>query len=196
MRTVQDCIDAYHSYWFNDALKIAERMNASVVVPRSCKRQVYRANAPSSDVGSYFKINITIGQKRNWKETLESGMEDVNNGKYASSITDASLSDVRKVGQPALTEKAPASNTNIKQKAATIQCCDKLWKKIFETFFNQYANDLPDISFISQEVENWESTWINDPDYQLPKNISDTLKMTNKISFPNIYISKYLLFCQ
>ena len=157
-------------------MKIAERMNASVVAPRSCKRQVYRANAPSNDVGSYFKINIAIpfldlllqelskrfspqsclamkgisivpgmlraeynnksGKKRNWKETLESDMEDVNNGKYASSITDASLSDARKVGQPALTEKAPASNNNIKQKAATIQCCDKLWKKFFETFCN------------------------------------------------------------
>ena len=227
LRTVRDCIDAYHSSWFNDALKIAERMNASVVAPRSCKRQVYRANAPSNDVESYFKINIAIpfldhllqelskrfspqnriaikgisivpgmlraeynnksGQKRNWKETLESGMEDLNNGTYASSITDVSLSDVRKVGQPALTKKAPASKTNIEQKAVTIQRCDKLWKKNFETFCNQYANDLPDISFISHELDNWESAWIDVPDDQLPKNISDTLKMTNKISFPNIY---------
>ena len=46
---------------------------------------------------------------------------------------------------------------------------------------------MPDISFISHEVDNWESAWIDVPDDQLPKNISDTLKMTNKISFPNIY---------
>ena len=53
--------------------------------------------------------------------------------------------------------------------------------------FVNYENDLPDPSLLSHEVDNWDSAWNQCTQNELPESISETLKLTNPISFSNIY---------
>ncbi len=45
---------------------------------------------------------------------------------------------------------------------------------------------MPNIATLSHEVDNWESKWANLENESIPSRISDTIKVTNPISFPNI----------
>ena len=45
---------------------------------------------------------------------------------------------------------------------------------------------MPNIATLSHEVDNWESKWANLENESIPSSISDTIRVTNPISFPNI----------
>ena len=74
-----------------------------------------------------------------------------------------------------------------------IQRVDKPWKRDFREFCNMYAKDLPNKAEISHEVDNWESMWRDQPDKELPINVSDTLKKVNPVAFPNIFTALKIL---
>ena len=67
-----------------------------------------------------------------------------------------------------------------------IQRLDKRWKEDFKNLCIQYLDDLPNATSISHEVDIWESKWIHCPEEELPGTITETLRETNPMSFPNI----------
>ena len=80
-----------------------------------------------------------------------------------------------------------------RESKVNIQRLDKQWKHDFRKFCIQYEKDLPHISSLSHEVDNWESAWKDVPDKQLPCNITETIKKTNELSFPNIFTALKIL---
>ena len=82
------------------------------------------------------------------------------------------------------------------RKRVKIQRLDRKWKRDFEDFCDQYANDIPDVSNISHEVDNWESFWVrfhHVPENRLSSSIAETLHETDPTSFPNISTALRLL---
>ena len=49
------------------------------------------------------------------------------------------------------------------EKRVKIQSHDKNWKRTFENFCNQYAQDMPDFSNISHEVDNLAVFYVHVP---------------------------------
>ena len=95
----------------------------------------------------------------------------------------------------------PSSSTSLKTSEnvsahgapVLIQRLDKEWNRDLLHFCHQYHDDMPDKSHITHEVDNWESTWLRCPEKDVPTNISETLKATNPVSFPNISMILRLL---
>ena len=56
----RDLIDGYHDVWFNDALCVADQVDASVKSPQICGKQRHRGNFSSEYVSSSHKLNVSI----------------------------------------------------------------------------------------------------------------------------------------
>ena len=46
--------------WFEDAPRLADKIGATISVPRITGRQEHRNNAPSVNVESHYPVNVTI----------------------------------------------------------------------------------------------------------------------------------------
>ena len=60
LQTARDNIDINHQEWFQTVCDIANRVEAPIMAYRTCNSKRYRNNAPSSDVSSHYKINVSI----------------------------------------------------------------------------------------------------------------------------------------
>ena len=205
LRTARTLIDAYHSIWFEEAKRIAQSVDATLDAPRTCDRQVYRGNSPSDNVETHYKLNVAIPFLDHLLQELNSRFSEKNciairgisivpaimKKEYEEKSTSLGKRNWQKAfdSPSSIKESGVQANKPVSGECqmVRIQRLDKVWKRYFDQFCRQYANDLPDISSLSHEVDNWESAWIDIPDRELPHNISETLKITNKISFPNIY---------
>ena len=121
-------------------------------------------------------------------------------GMSAISCNDvSSKTKSRKIVSTPYTDFIDASNGNVTAlssgdtQGVEIQRVDKEWKENFREFCNQYSMDLPCLSTITYEVDNWESLWKDKPIALLPSNVSDTLKQTNPVAFPNIFTALTIL---
>ena len=90
------------------------------------------------------------------------------------------------IGLPEVTSSEDFSMSSITS-LDKIQRIDKSWKRDLLSFCQQCENDLPDPSLLSHEVDNWDSAWNQCTQNELQESISETLKLTNPISFSNIY---------
>ena len=60
--SLKDCrsdIDSFHSQLHEKACKLAEQFDVEVKVPRICKRQTMRNNAPLADPNQYYRVEVT-----------------------------------------------------------------------------------------------------------------------------------------
>ena len=53
-------LNFYHGKWYNDAVKVAEKIGVEPSMPRVVRRQTLRANNPSSNPMVHYKVNLTI----------------------------------------------------------------------------------------------------------------------------------------
>ena len=53
-------IDAYHSKWYNEAVKLGEKFNALPSKPRICARQLLRDNTPADTPKEYYRRCVTV----------------------------------------------------------------------------------------------------------------------------------------
>ena len=211
LQTARREIDLYHKKWFDDASEVASKVGAPVVSYRVCKTQVYRNNSPSFDVSNHYKTNISIPFLDHLLQefltrfstencialcgiaiipaVLRSQYKETSIVSKKQSLVHENEDDHEFLGNQV---KRKIPKTVIRQRVK-IQRLDRKWKKDFEDFCNQYAKDMPDISNISHEVDNWESFWIHVPENTLPTTIAQTLQETNPTSFPNISTALRLL---
>ena len=146
-------------------------------------------------VNSLYKEQITIGSKHSWKDTFLISSFDSCCTKHPPFSTKRKL-DRKNVSKDFVLhnkEETNASTSTCQKAPVRIQRLDKKWKRDFLEFCKQYADDLPNLSFLSHEMDNWESAWVDYPDDKLPKTIPEALKLTNKMWFPNIYQSLKIL---
>ena len=211
LQNARNCIGTYHSCWFKEACNIAGLVDATVKHPRLCGRQIYRDNNPANDTSEYFKVNVSIPFLDHLLQELSFRFSDKNSvvikglslipklmiQQYASTSIGDKRSNIDEISEKihCISKKRKSVNlqpieteyhVNGKAQHVAIQRIDKEWKKDFQNLCIQYLDDLPNPANISQEVDNWESTWIGCPLNVFPATISETLKVINHKSFPNI----------
>ena len=215
LQTARNSIDTYLNGWFDEAVAIANSVDAIVYFPRLCKRQTHRNNIPADDVSVYFKRNLTIPIVDHFLQELSTSFSEVNCNSYkALCIAPAMLLREYSTEEPTITQpsnlpSATTSNTgnsaefsekngltnktSNEGKIIKIYRLDKMWKKDLQSFCEQYKEDMPSIENISHEVDTCESLWLNYPKDQSPSTISDTIKVANPVSFPNIVTALRIL---
>ena len=57
--TIKDIEEECHE-WFKDAYRLADKIGATVSVPRITGRQEHRNNAPSVSAESHYRVNVAI----------------------------------------------------------------------------------------------------------------------------------------
>ena len=60
MLNVRVNIDKYHDEWYSEACKLAQKINVSESVPRTCARQTTRENFPAESPSHYYKLFLSI----------------------------------------------------------------------------------------------------------------------------------------
>ena len=58
LQTARNSIDIYHNGWFDEAVALANSVDAIVYSPRLCKRQTHQSNNPADDVSVYFNLTF------------------------------------------------------------------------------------------------------------------------------------------
>ena len=205
LQTARTLIDCYFNSWFAEAECIANQVGSAVDFPRISAIQTKRSNAPAKTAHNYYKRNVAIPFLDHLLREISVRFSDKHAIAYrAISIIPAvmkhqsdstgskrhhsSLSqDLQpEIGMPEVTSSENFSMSSITS-LVKIQRIDKPWKRDLLSFCQQYENDLPDPSLLSHEVDNWDSAWNQCTPNDLPESISETLKLTNPISFPSIY---------
>ena len=153
-------VDDFHKKLYKKCLKMAEKIHVLESAPRRCKIQIYRDNCPAESPSEYYKRTITIP------------MLD-----HLSAETN---------------ERFSKHNCKILKGLYIIpsvfkNCSGVSWKDEFLEFAEAYQEDLPSYRYIATEIEMWETFWKNNVDTKLPTNVSETLKVIDKIAFRNIY---------
>ena len=209
LQTARDVIDGFHSVWFKDASNIAESVDAAIKAPRICSRQIFRGNIAANDVSTYFKRNVSVPFLDHLLTELSARFTDENCiaiqgisivpaimqkqydspvGRKRTFVDDHCEQYEKGLENESATHPVMEPNvTSTGSKKVRIQRIDKPWKHDFLKFCRQYANDLPDPSSVSHEVDNWESKWGKIPMENVPQNLSQTLLAVNPTSYPNIY---------
>ena len=87
------------------------------------------------------------------------------------------------IGMPEVTSSEDFSMSSITS-LVTIHRIDKPWKRDLLSFCQQYENDLPTLPYWHMKLIT-DSAWIQHTQNEIPESISETVKLTNPISFPN-----------
>ena len=195
---ITNCKEEYkwHISWYNDAIEIASKVGAAVHSPRICKRQTHRGNIPAEDVSPYFKRNLSIPFKDHLLQEPTTRFSANNCTPVALSIVPAVMMNnslfpcIETDNSSSLSQTVLATESEkpIKKSTVNIHRLEKKWKKDLLRFFEQYFGDMPSIQNVSHEVDNLESFWLLFPKEKLPSSLTDTIKTTNPITFPNISI--------
>ena len=209
LQNTRNSIDEYHDAWFQEAVNISNKVGATISFPRRCERQVYRGNIPADDVSTYIKRNLSVPFLDHLLQELSTRFSETNCNAYkALSVVPSVMmreypkeevfqkTTIPKEFSAAKTfeckqqttrlQEENQANTSKKRTGVKVQRLDKSWKIDLVAFCEQYEQDMPSINNISHEVDNWESFWLNFPKDKLPCGLSDTIKLTNPVTFPNI----------
>ena len=202
LTTVRNLIDQYHNVWFEEASSIAENIGAAVCFPRIVSTQINRSNIPATNAVDYYKRNIAIPFLDHILNELSSRFSDEHLVAYnCISIVPAVMKQQynttgHKRQHNELTNLEVDVTKDHSSNAADlftssgrikVQRIDKPWKRALFNFCKQYVNDMPNISSLSHEFDNWESAWRDCPAETAPDTLSKTMKLINPVSFPNIY---------
>ena len=63
IENLRNFVENYHENWYNKAKKLAEKVDiseANMTKPRTCSRQIYRANQPIQNTKEYFRVSLAI----------------------------------------------------------------------------------------------------------------------------------------
>ena len=78
LTTARNLIDGYHELWFQDACKIADKVDAVVKAPRTCQKQTLRRNVPADSPKVYYKLNVAVPFLDHLLQEIKSRFTDKN----------------------------------------------------------------------------------------------------------------------
>ena len=157
-------IDKYHDEWYSEACKLAQKINVTESVPRTCAGETAKENFPAESPCHYYKLSLSIPLidtvLSELKRRFEGNQKCIFEGLY--------LIPYIMVG-------------SLKKNSMS-------WKDHFKIYLKFYESDFEDLSFrsLDAELRLWEHHSENGS-ANLPDNVSATLK---QISFPVFLLSK------
>ncbi|XP_065665529.1 52 kDa repressor of the inhibitor of the protein kinase-like [Hydra vulgaris] len=167
MSSLRNIVDEHHQICYEQALKIASKINVTEEKPRTSFISKNRANTPFESVSHYFKLVITIPLLDNLSTELNTRFKDTTLKCYKALVPLKMIAEVQ-----------CSSDTN--------------WKDHVISFSDFYITDLPNPLALLGELKQWEVYWVNFKN-EFSSNIIETLKAINFPGFENIKICLKLL---
>ena len=159
-------INAEHSRLYEEAVQLAGGIGIEPSQPRTVQRQVHRDNAPAISPNQYYRINLT-------RVFLDHAVQQLDSRFPPEAYTCyKGMSIVPAV----LLNNLPS------------------WKANVHEFCDDYPDDIPNAVGLHAELELWQRMWMQKRDEffvqrqeNVPEKISETLKVVDPPSFPNVF---------
>lgn len=157
LNEVNDNIDVYHEFWYEEAVSVANEMQIPEKVPRLFLRKQRAANEGEIQAESYFKEYVTIPVIRGIMQEVED-MFSENNLKALKCLSLV----------PAVMGQMKFNTTE-------------------ENYADVYRNDLPNPDTLPAELHCWRIKWKHrGKEVRLPTTIHETLQLPDVKFFPNV----------
>jgi len=144
---------------FEQAERIAEKLNVDPSLPRIAKRQVHRQNQPANTPEEYYRRTVAIP------------VLDCIIGEMETRFNKLSQRAVKLL---LLVPTICCERSNI---------CDNLKSTV-----DMYSNDLPNPDLVNTELKSWKRKWENEPVEDRPTSLATAIQSCDKTRFPNLYI--------
>lgn len=157
LNEVNDNIDVYHEFWYEEAVSVANEMQIPEKVPRLFLRKQRAANEGEIQAESYFKEYVTVPIIRGIMQEVED-MFSENNLKALKCLSLV----------PAVMGQMKFNTTE-------------------ENYAEVYRNDLPNPDTLPAELHCWRIKWKHrGKEVRLPTTIHETLQLPDVKFFPNV----------
>ncbi|XP_053279287.1 THAP domain containing 12b [Pleuronectes platessa] len=157
LNEVNDNIDVYHEFWYEEAVSLANVMEVPVKVPRLFLRKQRVADMDEIQTESYFKEYVTVPVIRGIMQEVEDMFCDTN----LKALKCLSL-------VPAVMGQMKFNTTE-------------------ENYADVYRNDLPNPDTLPAELHCWRIKWKHrGKEVRLPTTIHETLQLPDVKFFPNV----------
>ncbi|XP_062242391.1 THAP domain containing 12b [Platichthys flesus] len=157
LNEVNDNIDVYHEFWYEEAVSLANVMEVPVKVPRLFLRKQRVADMDEIQTESYFKEYVTVPVIRGIMQEVEDMFSDTN----LKALKSLSL-------VPAVMGQMKFNTTE-------------------ENYADVYRNDLPNPDTLPAELHCWRIKWKHrGKEVRLPSTIHETLQLPDVKFFPNV----------
>lgn len=154
---VNENIDVYHEFWYEEAAAVASVMGVPVTVPRLFLRQQRAANESEVNVETYYKEYVTVPVIHGVVQELEDMFSESN----LKALKCLSL--------------VPAVMGQMKFNTSE------------ESYADVYSSDLPNPETLPAELHCWRIKWKHrGKEVRLPTTIQETLQLPDVKFFPNV----------
>ena len=167
-------ISETHNDWYQKSVSLAQRVGTTPSTPRTCSKQILRANPPFTSVEEYYRISISVP----FLDHLSSQLDL----RFTPEKT-----KVLKKGFLLI----PSHMFEALQKCNGAQS----WKNDLSDFIDRYKSDLPLFQNTDTELDIWLHFWSSKRSEILPKKLSETLETaaSMKTTFPSIFVLLQIL---
>uniref|UniRef100_A0A3Q3X8M9 THAP-type domain-containing protein n=1 Tax=Mola mola TaxID=94237 RepID=A0A3Q3X8M9_MOLML len=157
LNEVNDNIDVYHEFWYEEAVSVANVMEIPVKVPRLFVRQQRAADEGEVQAEPYFKEYVTVPVIHGIIQEVEDMFSETN----LKALKCLSL-------VPAVMGQMKFNTTE-------------------ENYADVYRNDLPNPDTLPAELHCWRIKWKHrGKEVRLPTTIHETLQLPDVKFFPNV----------
>lgn len=157
LNEVNDNIEVYHEFWYEEAVSVAASMEIQVSVPRLFLRKQRAADMGESQAELYFKEYVTVPVIRGIMQEVEDMFSDTNL-KALKCLT-----------------LVPAVMGQMKFNTSE------------ENYAEVYRTDLPNPDTLPAELHCWRIKWKHrGKEVRLPTTIQETLQLPDVKFFPNV----------
>ncbi|XP_076591034.1 THAP domain containing 12b [Chaetodon auriga] len=157
LNEVNDNIDVYHEFWYEEAVSVANVMGIPVKVPRLFLRKQRAADVGEIQAEAYFKEYVTVPVIHGIMQEVEDMFSETN----LKALKCLSL-------VPAVMGQMKFNTTE-------------------ENYADVYRNDLPNPDTLPAELHCWRIKWKHrGKEVRLPTTIHETLQLPDVKFFPNV----------
>lgn len=157
LNEVNDNIDVYHEFWYEEAMSVATVMDVPVSIPRLFLRKQRAAEVAEIHAEPYFKEYVTVPVIRGIMQEVEDMFSDTN----LKALKCLSL-------VPAVMGQMKFNTTE-------------------ENYADIYRSDLPNPDTLPAELHCWRIKWKHrGKEVRLPTTIHETLQLPDVKFFPNV----------
>nr|XP_040034393.1 THAP domain containing 12b isoform X2 [Gasterosteus aculeatus aculeatus] len=157
LNEVNDNVDVYHEFWYEEAVSVANVMEIPVTVPRLFLRKQRAADVGEIQIEAYFKEYVTVPVIRGIMQEVEDMFSETN----LKALKCLSL-------VPAVMGQMKFNTTE-------------------ENYADVYRGDLPSPDTLLAELHCWRIKWKHrGKEVRLPTTIHETLQLPDVKFFPNV----------
>lgn len=157
LNEVNDNLDVYHEFWYEEAVSMAAVLEIPVTIPRLFLRKQRAAEVSEIQAEAYFKEYVTVPVIRGIMQEVEDMFSETN----VKALKCLSL-------VPAVMGQMKFNTTE-------------------ENYAEVYRNDLPNPDTLPAELHCWRIKWKHrGKEVRLPTTIHETLQLPDVKFFPNV----------